>query len=189
MKGSHSSLGENEAQRRSRRFSALRAAQRILIHSAHLPELEATFEQGREVVVALHELNDRLGKEQGDGSEAGTLFSRVDGLLDAMSQRARVLLDRTSIPQLRLEIAPLAAERPEEIRGFIDAILEWDIESGENLQLIEYLVTQLCSRERDSRRTVVQNPVEAVPHLVDFARAPTSDAPTISNTSMAPAIS
>ncbi len=170
MMGSDSSLKENEAQHRSQRFTALRAAQRILIHSAHLPELEATFEQGREVVVALHELNDRLGPAQGDLSEAGALFSRVDGLLDAMSQRTRTLLDRTSIPQLRREIAPLAEERPEEIRGFIDAILEWDIENGENLRLIEFLVTELCSRERDSRRAVVQSPVEAVPHLEDFAR-------------------
>ena len=56
MEASESTRLELEIRKRSRRFTSLRAAERILAHSAHPSELEATFDQGRAVLLELQAL-------------------------------------------------------------------------------------------------------------------------------------
>jgi hypothetical protein len=166
-------LTEHQIRRRSRRFASLRAAQRILSHSGHLSELEATFAQGREVVLGLQELGALLkgasGAVEATPAERERL-RRADEQLDAISERTRSLLDQTSIAEMRTQLEQLSREHPEEIRGLIDTILEGDVESDRNLRLIEYLVTLLSSEDRDSRRSVTRKLSDVAPRIAEFAR-------------------
>jgi hypothetical protein len=100
MEASKSRSIDLEIRKRSRRFTSLRAAQRILANSAHPSELEATFEQGRDVLLELQ----ALGQGAGDDPSARECLGRIDRSLDEMSTRTREILARTPISELRAQL-------------------------------------------------------------------------------------
>jgi hypothetical protein len=167
MEASESPPIELEIRRRSRRFTSLRAAQRILAHSAHPSELEATFEQGRAVLLELQ----TLGQGAGEEPSARECLGRIDRLLDEISSRTREILARTPISEFRAQLPRLAEEHPGEIEGFIETILEGGTGSNKHLRVLEYLVTLRCSEERGSRRVVVRGPNAVAPQLTPLAEA------------------
>jgi hypothetical protein len=155
---------------RSRRFTSLRAAQRILAHSTHPSELEATFEQGRAVLLELQSLDQGACE-----SSARECLARVDRNLDEISSRTREILARTPISEIRAQLPRLAAEHPGEIEGLIETILEGDPGSDKNLRTLEYLVTLRCSEERGTRRVVVRSSGAVAPQLASLAGAGDGD--------------
>jgi hypothetical protein len=166
MEASESPPIELEIRKRSRRFTSLRAAQRILAHSVHPSELEATFEQGRAVLLELQALDE--------GSDESTARERLEGIdrsLDEISAQTREILQRTPISELRAQLPRLAEEHPAEIEGLIDTVLEGDTGSDKNLRILEYLVTLRCSEERGSRRVVVRGAGAVAPQLSSLAEA------------------
>jgi hypothetical protein len=163
-------IGPPAIRQRSRRFASLRAAQRILSHSVHPGELEATFEQGRRVLLELQGLTARVGEGSREASEHESL-AQIDALLDAISARTRELLEQTPIAELRAHLPEVAQQHPEELRGLIETILEGGVERTNNLRTLEYLVTLLCSEPRGARRQVVRGPAEAAPQLAAFVEA------------------
>jgi hypothetical protein len=175
MEMSEPVLTTAEIHRRSRRFASLRAAQRALSGSAHPSELERGIEQGRELLIQIQALSIRAARadadpptrEQTERDQAD--LRRVDQRLDEVSERIRGLLDDAQLSQLRADLSPLAAEHPEEIRGLIDAILEGDVARNKSLRILEYLVTLLCSENRQGRRTMVRQPDEVAPQLGELA--------------------
>jgi hypothetical protein len=166
-----------EIHRLARRFASLRAAQRALSASAHPSELERAVEQGRELLILLQDLSIRAVSADdepapGEQSERDRAELRqVDQKLDEISQRIRELLDDPQVWQLRADLPTLAAEHPEEVRGLIDAILEGEVGRDKSLRLLEYLVTLLCSENREGRRAMVRQPGEAAPQLRELAEA------------------
>jgi hypothetical protein len=171
MEMSEPVLTTAEIHRRSRRFASLRAAQRALSGSAHPSELERAIEQGRELLIQIQALSIRAARANADEQTERdqTDLRRVDQRLDEVSERIRGLLDDAQLSQLRADLSPLAAEHPEEIRGLIDAILEGDVARNKNLRILEYLVTLLCSENRQGRRAMVRQPDEVAPQLRELA--------------------
>jgi len=159
-----------EIRKRSGRFTSLRAAQRILAQSAHPSELEATFEQGRAVLLELQ----ALGQGAGEPS-ARECLARIDRILDEISTRTREILARTPISEFRAQLPRLAEEHPAEIEGFIETILEGGTGSNKQLRILEYLVTLRCSEERGSRRVVVRGSDAVAPQLASLAEAGDGD--------------
>ena len=167
MEASENPSMDLEIRKRSRRFRSLRAAQRILANSAHPSELEATFEQGRAVLLELQSLDQDAGEEP----SARECLGRIDRSLDEISSRTREILTRTPISELRAQLPRLAEEHPEEIEGFIETILEGGAGSDKQLRILEYVVTLRCSEERGSRRVVVRSPGAVAPQLASLAEA------------------
>jgi hypothetical protein len=171
MEASENTSMDLEIRKRSRRFTSLRAAQRILAHSAHPSELEATFEQGRAVLLELQSLDQNAGEEP----SARECLGRIDRSLDEISSRTREILARTPISELRAHLPRLAEEHPGEIEGFIETILEGGAGSDKQLRILEYVVTLRCSEERGSRRVVVRSPGAVAPQLASLAEAGDGD--------------
>jgi hypothetical protein len=167
MEASESSQIELEIRKRSSRFTSLRAAQRILAHSAHPSELESTFEQGRAVLLELQ----AFGQGAGEEPNASERLDRIDRSLDEISSRTREILARTPISEFRAQLPNLAEEHPEEIEGFIETILEGGTGSNKHLRVLEYLVTLRCSEERGLRRVVVRGPNAVAPQLASLVEA------------------
>ncbi|MBW1684821.1 MAG: hypothetical protein JRS35_07115 [Deltaproteobacteria bacterium] len=167
MEASENPSMDLEIRKRSKRFTSLRAAQRILANSAHPSELEATFEQGRAVVLELQSLD----QDAGDEPRARECLGRIDRSLDEISSRTREILARTPISELRAHLPRLAEEHPGEIEGFIETILEGGTGSDKQLRILEYVVTLRCSEERGSRRVVVRSPGAVAPQLASLAEA------------------
>ena len=154
--------GSTEVKKRARRFASLRAAQRALSELAHPADLERALEHGSEILIQLRELG--RGAAAGGAADAGELQA-MDALLDELSASTRKLFENKPISQLRSCLQRHAANHPDETRGVIETLLEGDLERDANLRLLEYLITQLCSEERDGYRRVAREPSEAVPQL------------------------
>jgi hypothetical protein len=169
-------LSTEVIRRRTRRFASLRAAQRALSRSVHPSELAQANEHGRQLVIQIQ----ALGAHARDGSGAAPAeadladrradLEQIDQLLDEISTRTHAILDGVDISQLRSIVPVLAAEHPEEVRGLIDVLLDGDLESDKNLRTLEYLVTVLCSEERDGRRFLVREPGEVSERLQELGR-------------------
>jgi hypothetical protein len=170
MDASESPPIEEEIRKRSRRFTSLRAAQRILAHSAHPSELEATFEQGRAVLLELQALDQGAAEPSLD-----ECLGRIDRSLDEISSRTREILARTPISELRAQLPRLEEEHPGEIERLIETILEGGTGSDKQLRILEYLVTLRCSEERGSRRVVVRGAGAVAPQLASLAGAGDGD--------------
>jgi len=171
MQASENPSMDLEIRKRSKRFTSLRAAQRILANSAHPSELEATFEQGRAVLLELQS----LGQGSGEEPSSRECLERIDRGLDEISSRTREILARTPISELRAQLPRLAEEHPAEIEGFIETILEGGTGSDKQLRILEYVVTLRCSEERGSRRVVVRSPGAVVPQLASLVEAGDGD--------------
>jgi len=169
MPGNDSSIQAGaEVRRRAERFASLRAAQRALSRAVHPRELAEANQQARELVIQLQELSGRV--QASSGAIDREAFVHIDGLLDQASQRLLGILDRIDIAALRSSVPPLLAEHPEDVRGLVDVLAEGELANDDDLRKLEYLVTMLCSEDRDGRRVLVREPADVSARLRLTAR-------------------
>jgi hypothetical protein len=158
---------------RSQRFASLRAAQRALSRSVHPSELAQANEQGRQLVIQLQALGARAGESVADAAareQQQAELRRVDALLADVSQRTRAILERVGFSQLRSIVPMLADEHPDEVRGLIDVVIEGGLAEDRDLRTLEYLVTVLCSEQRNGRRILAREPGEVSERLRELGR-------------------
>lgn len=159
-----------ELRRRAERFASLRAGQRALSRAVHPSELARANQQGRDLVIQLQELSARVRGAEGELEVDGQALARIDGLLDETSRRLYEILDRIDIPALRSIVPPLLSEHPEDVRGLVDVLAEGELRADQDLRKLEYLVTMLCTEERDGRRVVVREPGDLSTRLREATR-------------------
>ena len=170
MPGTDSSIqAAAEVRRRAERFASLRAAQRALSRAVHPRELAESNQQARQLVIRLQELSARVRQsvEQTLDHEA---LAGIDAMLDEASHRLLAVIDRIDIAALRSSIPPLLAEHPDDVRGLVDVLAEGELSNDEDLRKLEYLVTMLCTEERNGRRVLVREPAAASARLRQAAQ-------------------
>jgi hypothetical protein len=170
MPGTESSLqAAAEIRRRAERFASLRGAQRALSRAVHPRELAETNQQARQLVIRLQELSGRA-RSSGEETLDREALAGIDAMLDEASHRLLAVLDRIDIAALRSTVPPLLAEHPEHVRGLVDVLAEGELSNDEDMRKLEYLVTLLCTEERDGRRVLVREPAAASARLRQAAR-------------------
>jgi hypothetical protein len=154
--------------KRALRFGSLRAAQRALSGLAPVSDLEAMMAQGGELLVRLQALNRRASEPEQTAADLEAL-REVDRRLDEMSARTGAALDRISISQLRLTLKERADQHGDEIHGVLDVVLDGDLESQDRREMLEFLVTLVCTEDTETGRHVVHEPGDAAPRLAELA--------------------
>lgn len=152
---------ESEIQVRSRRYAALRSAQRILGESLHPAELQRLLDQGRSVRARLQALQAQA--EGGPADPSG--LQQVDRLLDRLSAETRGMLHRLAPTEGRQLLRRLAQDQPDLLRVLTEILLAGDLEADADLRMLEFLVTLLCCDHEGRKKQVVRSPLEAVPAL------------------------
>ena len=153
---------------RVRRFAALRAAQRALG-----PSTPDTYDaQGSSVIAGVRERLAALTAHF-DGSAPdpapGPLTEELHALDDALDGFARTLaatLERIPLPQLRASLAGRTHPQRVEVAALLELCLDAEPAPGRYLRAVDFLVTLLCTGERDGRWFVEIDP----PNLNDTVR-------------------
>lgn len=162
---------QSEIQVRSRRYAALRSAQRMLGESLHPTELQQLLDQGRSIRARLQGLQAQA--EGGPADPSG--LQQVDRLLERLSADTRGMLHRLAPTEGRSLLRRLAREQPDLLRVLAEILLAGDLESDADLRMLEFLVTLLCCEHGSRKKQVVRSPVEAIPAL-EAARIEREDA-------------
>ncbi len=170
-------LGRGRAQRsetdprqeiaeRSRRFATLRAAQRALRSSrSEVRDLAAL----REIQRWLQRLAVRA-----DGPESSRLapeqvrqeLEQLDGALDGYAALLHRRLDETQVAQLRASLSARSREHRAEALALLELCLESPEASSRYLHVADYVITLLCTHERDGVWLLDADPA----NLSDFVR-------------------
>jgi len=176
MPGTESSIqAAAEVRRRAERFASLRGAQRALSRAVHPRELAEANQEARQLVIRLQELSARV-RRSGEETLDREALAGIDAMLDEASHRLLAVLDRIDIPALRSTVPPLLAEHPDDVRGLVDVLAEGELSNDEDMRKLEYLVTILCTEERDGRRVLVREPAAASAGLRQATRERGSEA-------------
>ena len=170
-----------EVSDRVQAFSLLRTSQRALTRCLHPAQLAPLREQGRQLLIRLQALSERIASDaDGATSSLTDEFAEIDQLLSHQLGQTLEFTGHLEFAQLRASGRQLCSEHSNEVRALIDVMLRGDLRADKTLRLLEYLITMLSSEEWSGRRRVVNEPAGLTRGLREIgerhAHSPTADA-------------
>ena len=142
-----------------RRFAALRAAHRALAPSVRSPESLPTAQPLRAIRDQLRALLDAVDDPAGGSKAFGDAdLLGIDDALDGYARQLRLVADGISIPQFRASLPEAARAQRDEVLKLLDVLIEEGEALDARLNLVDYLITLVCTARQDGRWTLVADP-------------------------------
>jgi hypothetical protein len=146
------------------RFRLLRAAQRALACCMHPAILEPLRQEGRQLLIQLREVDQRPSVVRDDPR-----LAEIDRLLSHHLGGTLERIGQLEFAQLRAAGPALVRDKPEDLLALVEVTLQGGRAGGQQVRLVEYIVTMLCVEERKGRRRQVREPGELIPALREGA--------------------
>ena len=157
---------EEELRERGRRYLKLRSAERAISEATRFSEFLLAATNAREISERISERMRRIGEGQ-PGADGGIAIEleMIDTLLGRYTRALHEVVDRTPLARLRATLPSAIQNTPDEVTDLLDFCLEDQGIALRRLDLLDYLITTLCTEQRDGLRVVSRNPAELTPKL------------------------